>query len=174
MKLNDITEIDLYTYVFFRDQLEKGKNIFIEANLSAFASKIEYISAAIEESSFDDDAEIEAKTRELFPDGKIFRLSVVKKESKYNSGVAKFAAKSSAGPAENSFSFLDQENGLLLKILHVGDTFQIYLLSDSGDEIKNYDVLSENFSIEIRETMLITQDTYRKLVTMESVSIIPK
>ncbi len=170
MKYSDITELDLYTYVCFQEQLDAEKLLFIETNKHSFTREIEYFATISGTSSPEDRTGIEKKALELFPDVPV-SLFKVKIENKYINDSTKFAAKSNSNSSWSACSFLDKNNRLLLKFVPTGESYQLFLFSEKGEEIKRYIVKGDDFGLEIGESNTITIEEYSKLVEGEELTV---
>jgi hypothetical protein len=139
----NITEIDLFNFIFFRNLLDedKKKAIMLEEK---FKESIDFYAGMHKELSKDLSLAARKKIASLIPTYKLtdkvelFPIGFTKMATKRNTYVA--AANENLNPGFISMSLTDEEKSYLARIVCQHTHCQLFIFSSNNSIIKNFDV----------------------------------
>ena len=134
-----ISEKNLFTFIFYPDQLQKVKYDFIQANLDKFSSELNLLVEIHSELNSPIDPNISQKINEIIETNFKYDEVILVKEQKQNefhSNDFLLAAASTHTHQNKTETFIDSQNRFLAKIIFNTIENKLFLFSSSQNENK--------------------------------------
>ena len=143
-KTMDISEKDLFYYVFFNTELDEQKKTEIKSN-KYFKQIISFYESLKSELELKVSAQEKISIAKIIPAYKaeiVVELFPLKeKKSIYGNFPILAAASAETDFKVNSQTFFDEENDYLIRLLNFQDSSRIYVFSITDQVLKNYKVI---------------------------------
>jgi hypothetical protein len=168
----EITEIDLFTFALFRDELNKEKKEYIEENIGMFQEQIELIKQS--QSPLKDELKEDAISKISLPPirKEVIVFPLIYEITVPEEATLTLAAKSTDAEIKPlTRTFIDKQKSFLLKLIHEKGITKIFLFDSEGRSIEKYKLVIHPANKEIISTDNISI-MEKELVDIETISVL--
>lgn len=141
---NDITEKDIFEFVFYPESITKGKQKFLESSAD-FREEIEFYSSI--KYSLDVDLDFETKRKiasriSAYKPDNIIQLFPVTEhyKSKRSNGLVLAAASKEDKPKVSTKTFYDEEKTYIIKVINYEKSAKVFVFSTQYEIIRDFDL----------------------------------
>lgn len=170
-----ITERDIFNYVFFREGLSKEKKDYVE-NSPLFKETIEFYSSLrdslMEETDFDTKRKIALKISAYKPVNIIYLHPVVEHfKSKRSNGLVLAAASEEQKPKVSSKTFYDEDKTYIIKVINYKKSSKVFVFSTQYELVKDFhlNILPQNLKYYIADSSVPLELDF--IIEPESISL---
>lgn len=154
---NDITEKDIFNFVFYPESITKEKGKFLESSAD-FREEIEFYSAL--KKSLGEELHLDVKKKialkiNAYRIGNIIYLYPVEelKKQKHSNGLVLAAASKEAKPTISTKTFYDADKTYIIKVINYEKISKIFVFSTQYELIKDFEliILPQNFKYHLAD-----------------------
>ncbi len=172
---NDITEKDIFNFVFYPESITKEKEKFLEAS-SDFIEEVEFYSSL--KKSLSDELNIDVKKKiaskiDVYKLENIIYLYPVEelKKHKRSNGLILAAASKEDKPTISTKTFYDADKTYIIKVINYEKISRIFVFSTQYEMIKDFEliILPQNFKYHVADNTAPLELDF--IVEPESISL---